>query len=84
MPQELAAPQATSEAGGDKAGADEGRADRPGPEWLGAFTDLCAEIAWGSDPASATVRRLARRCTEALKALTGGAGGATSGPAAGA
>ena len=72
MQEEFPTPQSTQEAGEEKAGLDETRARRPEPEWQRIFADLCAEIAWGSDPASETVQRLLRRCATALEAFTGG------------
>jgi hypothetical protein len=79
MQEEFASPQSTQEAEEEKAGLDETRTRRPEPEWQRIFADLCAEIAWGSDPASETVQRLLQRCMEVLKAFTGGDDGRANG-----
>jgi hypothetical protein len=83
MREELPTLPSTPEAGKEKAGPKEAQARRPEPEWQRAFADLCAEIAWGSDPAGETVQRLLQRCPEALKASTGSAAGATCGQSTG-
>jgi hypothetical protein len=75
MLEESATAQSAQEAGDENAGLDRTWPRRPEPEWQRTFTDLLAEIAWGTDTASDTVQRLARRCTEALKALAGGGDG---------
>jgi hypothetical protein len=69
MPGDIAAPQSTQEARGEKPGLVQPGVRRPELEWQRNFTDLCAEIAWGTDPASDAVRRLVQQCAEALEAL---------------
>ena len=67
MREEISAPESTQEAKLDETG--------PEPGWQKLFADLCAEIAWSSDPAGETVQRLLRRCRESVEAFTGGAAG---------
>jgi hypothetical protein len=84
MLEEFAKPQSKQGARETKAGFNETRPRPSEPEWQTCFAELCAEIAWGTDPASATVQRLRQRCRQALKAFTGrGASRATGGPATG-
>jgi hypothetical protein len=75
MVNETATARSTLEPSEEKAGFDQTEAQGPIAEWQKIITDLLAEIAWGTDPTSETVQRLAWRGTEALNALArGGAG----------